>query len=73
MKSAKDLLTLLPTFGILIFCGLFVYAASLYPGGSQADINSDGFNWVHNFWCNLMLENALNGRENPARPVPFLQ
>jgi len=72
MKSAKDLLTFLPTFGILIFIGLFIYAASLYPGGSQADINSVGFDWVNNFWCNLMLENALNGQENPARPIAIL-
>ena len=72
MKNAKVLLTLLPTFGILIFIGLSVYAASLYPGGSQADINSVGFDWVNNYWCNLMLENALNGQENPARPIAIL-
>ena len=72
MKSAKDLLTFLPTFGILIFIGLFVYSASLYPGGSQADINSVGFDWFNNFWCNLMLENGLNGQENPARSIAIL-
>ena len=69
MKTAKDLLVLLPTFGILIFIGLFVYSASLYPGGSQADPNSVGFDWSNNFWCNLMREKGLNGQENPARPV----
>ena len=72
MKYAKDFLILLPTFGILIFVGLFVYATSLYPGGSQWDINSVGFDWKNNFWCNLMLENALNGQENPARPIAIL-
>ncbi|TJY33929.1 hypothetical protein [Pontimicrobium aquaticum] len=72
MKSFKDLLIFLPTFGILIFVVLFVYAASLYPGGSQADINSVGFDWFNNFWCNLMLENALNGQENLARPTAFI-
>ncbi len=72
MKSAKDLLILLPTFGILIFIGLFVSAASLYPGGSQADINSVGFDWVNNFWCNLMNENAVNGQENPASLIAII-
>lgn len=58
----------MPTFGILIFTGLYIYAASLYPGGSQADINSTGFDWANNYWCNLMNENGMNGVENPSRP-----
>ena len=65
----KDLLRLLPTFGILIFIGLYIYATTLYPGGSQADINSVGFDWRNNYWCNLMSENAMNGLENFASPV----
>lgn len=65
----NDLLRLLPTFGILIFIGLYIYAATLYPGGSQADINSVGFDWRNNYWCNLMSENAINGLENLASPV----
>lgn len=58
---------MLPTIGVLIFCVLYVYAAGLYPGGSQADINSVGFDWMNNYWCNLMNENAINGQKNPAR------
>jgi len=70
--NAKDLLRLLPTFGILIFMGLYVYSTTLYPGGSQADINSVGYDWRNNFWCNLMSENSMNGLENPARPVALI-
>ena len=69
MTNAKDLLRLLPTLGILIFIGLYIYATTLYPGGSQADINSAGFDWRNNFWCHLMSEHSINGLENPARPV----
>lgn len=69
MKNIKDILTLLPTYGILVFIGIYFYAASLYPGGSIADINSIGFNWSNNHWCNLMRESGLNGIENQARPV----
>ena len=62
----------MPTYGILIFIGFYVYAASLYPGGSQADINSVGFDWINNYWCNLMNENGMNGLENPARPIAII-
>lgn len=68
MKIWKNLYALLPTFGILTFIGLCVYAATLYPGGSQADANSVGFDWYHNYWCNLMSEKGMNGQDNPARP-----
>jgi len=69
MTFRKDLLTLLPSIGISIFIGLYVYSASLYPGGSQSDLNSVGFDWGGNYWCNLMSEKSLNGLENPSRPV----
>lgn len=58
---------MLPTIGILVFAGLYVYSASLYPGGSQANPNSVGFDWINNYWCNLMNENGMNGQKNPAR------
>ena len=63
------MLKLLPTIGILMFIGLYVYAAQLYPGGSQADPNSVGFDWFQNLWCNLMSETAINGEQNPARSI----
>ena len=69
MINTKALLRLLPSFGILTFIGFYIYATTLYPGGSQADINSVGFDWRNNLWCNLMSENAMNGQENQASPV----
>ena len=72
MITTKAFLRLLPTLGILTFIGLYVYATTLYPGGSQADINSVGFDWRNNFWCNLMSEDAMNGLENPASPVALI-
>ncbi|MBT29692.1 MAG: hypothetical protein CMO01_08515 [Thalassobius sp.] len=68
MKSSKHIVSALPTIGILIFCCLYFYSASLYPGGSQADLNSVGFDWINNYWCNLMNEQGMNGIQNPARP-----
>lgn len=48
---------------------LYVGAAFCYPGGSQQDKYAKGFSWMHNYWCNLMNENAMNGQPNTARPI----
>lgn len=61
-----------PILGIVSFIGLYVFSSTLYPGGSQADLNSEGFNWIHNYWCNLMNEKAMNGQWNPARPYSVM-
>jgi hypothetical protein len=45
-----------------------MYASMLYPGGSQADLQSVGYDWIHNYWCNLMNDQAMNGQSNPAKP-----
>mgnify|MGYP000754487863 FL=1 len=69
MINLKGLLKFLPTIGILVFIGIYIYASQLYPGGSIVDINSIGFDWRNNHWCNLMRESGLNGIQNQARPV----
>ncbi|MDF0705789.1 hypothetical protein [Flagellimonas okinawensis] len=69
MMSPKRILKVLPTIGILMFIAIYAYASHLYPGGSLADVNSAGFDWLNNHWCHLMRENALNGVQNKARPV----
>ncbi len=58
----------IPLVGILLFLILFLHSSTLYPGGSQADANSVGYDWINNYWCNLMNEIAMNGESNPARP-----
>jgi hypothetical protein len=62
----------LPSAGICLFTALYIYSATLYPGGSQADLHSTGFDWVNNYWCNLMNEKAMNGQINPARPMAIV-
>lgn len=58
---------LLPIAGAILFL-VFYYIATLnYPGGSQADKTGKGFSWVHNYWCNLLNETAINGQPNSAR------
>ncbi|MBO0948932.1 hypothetical protein [Fibrella forsythiae] len=60
---------LIPLVGIALFLLLFFWATYLYPGGWQADKQAVGFSWMHNYWCNLLNERAMNGEQNPARPV----
>ena len=64
----KQYLKLLPTIGIILYVFLYIFSASLYPGGSQAALNSKGFDWINNYWCNLLNVEAMNGQLNPARP-----
>jgi hypothetical protein len=68
-NTYTNILEFLPSIGILIFVGLYIYSSTLYPGGSQADLNSTGFDWINNYWCNLMNTKGMNGKVNPARPA----
>lgn len=52
---------------IVVSVILMVIAASVYPGGSLLDKNSEGFNWSKNFISNLFLEKAINGFDNKSR------
>jgi hypothetical protein len=52
---------------ILLFVALYLLAAWLYPGGSQAHPQQAGFSRRYNYWCNLFNETAINGRYNTGR------
>jgi hypothetical protein len=60
---------LLPVIGCILFVILYVVAALLYPGGSAIDKTSAGYNWMENYWCNLLNNTAINGQINSAKPV----
>lgn len=61
-----------PVAGILLFIILYIIAAFLYPGGSDADKTATGFSWQNNYWCELLASYAQNGEPNTARPVAIL-
>lgn len=61
--------TLVSLGGILLFLVLYLTAAFLYPGGSQVNKTSRGFDWINNYWCDLLSTTSQNGYYNPARPV----
>lgn len=68
-SKRNNIWLLTPVFGTLVFVIIYIAATSLYPGGSQVYKNSTGFDWMNNYWCNLLNEYAINGQQNPARPV----
>jgi hypothetical protein len=53
--------------GIIISLLLLLVAALHYPGGSQYDKNSVGYDWKNNYLSNLFDVRAVNGSENAAR------
>jgi len=63
---------MVPVFGIGAFVLLYVAAAWLYPGGSQADKTANGFSWLQNYWCDLLDGTAKNGTTNGGRSVAIV-
>lgn len=57
---------LTPFIGFCVFILLYVIAASLYPGGSNEDEAAKGFSVLHNYWCELLSNQAVNGQYNPG-------
>ncbi|HEY8942846.1 MAG TPA: hypothetical protein VIM73_01235 [Polyangiaceae bacterium] len=39
-----------------------------YPGGSHFDTFTPGYDFLRNFWCDLLREPAIDGRPNPTAP-----
>jgi hypothetical protein len=62
-------LALIPIGGIAVFVSMYILAAMVYPGGSYANTNGEGFSILNNYWCELMDPYAKNGQWNPARPI----
>lgn len=53
--------------GILLFLCLLLIAILVYPGGSQQDAHSTGFDWRQNYISNLFSPLAMNGAVNSSR------
>jgi hypothetical protein len=64
----KKFTALAPVFGSLIFLLLYFLAAANYPGGSASHPQTKGFSLLHNYWCSLLNEKAINGAANNGRP-----
>jgi hypothetical protein len=67
--KTKNIWVLTPILGTIIFVLLYVVASLFYPGGSNADKTTTGFDWLNNYWCDLTGQVAKNGEINSARPI----
>ena len=54
------------SIGIFAFLLLFYYSTLLYPGGSTVYPDKTGYDWLYNFWCDLLEPYAVNGDLNEA-------
>lgn len=62
-----------PTLFILFFVVIYIISTFFYAGGSQQDYHSIGFNWIHNYWCDLLNEYSYDGSMiNPSRPIAIV-
>ena len=66
-KSFQILFKHFTLITIILALVLFTIAATRYPGGSQKDSHSIGFNWKNNYLCNLFSPKAVNGENNGSR------
>ncbi len=64
-----SILNVIPPAGVICFIVLYIVAAFMYPGGNYLDPSQKGFSILHNYWCDLLNEKAVNGETNPASPV----
>jgi hypothetical protein len=67
-QGIKDVIRYIPTIGAVAFIALYVYAAKLYPGGSNINPTASGFSFTDNYWCNLLSYYSINGQVNTSRP-----
>ncbi|HWJ26591.1 MAG TPA: hypothetical protein VNS32_08605 [Flavisolibacter sp.] len=52
---------------IMVSVLLLIIATLYYPGGSQLDKNSIGYDWKNNYISNLFNKTAISGSDNPSR------
>jgi hypothetical protein len=69
MKRSIAFIRHLPLIGIVVAVGLFLVAATYYPGGTTDSATTVGYDWTRNFISSLFAPTALNGAANTARRV----
>ncbi len=52
--------------GLLTFIALYIYASIIYDGGSKVDPHRKSWDWINNFWCDLIWPTTLLDEPNRA-------
>ena len=61
-----------PVAGVVASVMCYLYAASLYPGGTRADHTTRGYSHMSNYWCDLLDQVSYSGDVNAGRPFAVL-
>ena len=56
----------LSNVGLIAFVALYIYASTLYDGGSKVDPHRKSWDWINNFWCDLIWPTTLQDEPNRA-------
>ncbi|WP_282055377.1 hypothetical protein [Maribacter luteus] len=67
-KTKMGIPALTPLIGIGVFVICYVLATLNYPGGNWSSPDHESFSIWHNYLCDLLDSQAINGEENSARP-----
>jgi len=67
-KTKIGIPALTPLIGIGVFVICYVLATLNYPGGNWSSPDHESFSIWHNYLCDLLDSQAINGEENSARP-----
>ncbi|MBJ6802688.1 hypothetical protein [Geomonas propionica] len=62
----------LPVAGGCAFIVLYLFAASMYPGGTRVDHHTQGYSHMSNYWCDLLDSVSYSGDINHGRPIAVL-
>ncbi|MEL6658069.1 MAG: hypothetical protein AAFP77_22205 [Bacteroidota bacterium] len=63
---SSTLLAQLSNSGLLLFVALYIYASTRYDGGSKVDPHRKSWDWIHNYWCDLIWPTTLLDEPNRA-------
>ena len=59
-------LAILSNLGLGIFLILYIYASTLYDGGSKVYPEKKRWDWIHNYWCDLIWPTTILEKPNRA-------
>ena len=60
------LLAQLSNIGLILFAFLYFYASTRYDGGSKLYPHKKSWDWIHNYWCDLIWPKTILEEPNRA-------
>lgn len=63
---SPEILAWSSNIGLVIFVLLYLYASTLYEGGTKIDPHRKSWDWINNYWCDLIWPTTLLDEPNRA-------